>query len=211
MTAALLADPSEAQLQAVGLCCVRDQRILFRDLSFQLHSGECLQIEGLNGAGKTSLLRILCGLLSPREGTIYWRGEDIYENRTTYHSELLYIGHTPGLKDELSPLQNLRFYSSLNKQSEDFAAALDEVGLYGYEDIPVRSLSAGQKRRVALARLWLSDAPLWILDEPLTAIDSAGVHNLEQRLEQHCQQGGCLLLTSHQTLRLPALRQLRLQ
>lgn len=211
MTAALPADPSQAQLYADSLCCVRDQRTLFRNLSFQLHIGECLQIEGLNGAGKTSLLRILCGLLSPQEGTIYWRGEDIDENRPAYHRELLYIGHTPGLKDELSPLQNLRFYSSLHKQSEDFAAALDQVGLYGYEDIPVRSLSAGQKRRVALARLWLSDVPLWILDEPLTAIDSAGVHNLERRLEHHCQQGGCLLLTSHQTLHLPALQHLRLQ
>jgi len=200
-----------ARLDVEQLCCIRDQRVLFKNLSFQLHSGECLQIEGLNGAGKTSLLRILCGLLSPQEGLICWRGEDIIQNRTGYHSDLLYIGHTPGLKDELNPLQNLRFYGTLNRYDHTFSAALEQVGLFGYEDVPVRSLSAGQKRRVALARLWLSDAPLWILDEPLTAIDSAGVSNLEQRLAQHCAQGGCLVLTSHQALNLPGLRSLRLQ
>ena len=202
-------------LSAEGLCCLRDQRVLFKDLDLTVTRGNCVQVEGLNGAGKTTLLRILCGLLSPQEGTVYWRGEDIRYHRAQYHSELLYIGHAPGLKDELSPLQNLRFYGALNAYSntasDALAVALDKVGLYGYEDIPVRSLSAGQKRRVALARLWLSHAPLWILDEPLTAIDSAGVTHLEQRLEQHCSDGGSLLLTSHQALRIPSLQRLRLQ
>jgi heme exporter protein A len=198
-------------LRVEELCCIRDQRVLFKNLNFQLHSGECLQVEGLNGTGKTSLLRILCGLLSPQAGQIYWQDEAIHDNRPHYHSDLLYIGHTPGLKDELSPLQNLAFYTALNRYSQRFNTALEQVGLFGYEDVPVRSLSAGQKRRVALARLWLSDAPLWILDEPLTAIDSDGVTHLEARLTQHCAQGGCIALTSHQTLNLPGLRQLRLQ
>ena len=202
-------------LSAEGLYCLRDQRFLFKDLSLSLASGGCIQVEGFNGAGKTTLLRILCGLLSPQEGIVYWRGEDIRHCRAQYHSELLYIGHAPGLKEELSPIQNLRFYGALNAYADTEAnaltLALDKVGLYGYEDIPVRSLSAGQKRRVALARLWLNRAPLWILDEPLTAIDSAGITHLEQRLEQHCAQDGCLLLTSHQSLRLPALQRLRLQ
>ena len=211
MTLAPVANPATAQLDAIDLCCVRDQRVLFKDLTFHLTSGSCLQIEGFNGAGKTSLLRILCGLLSPQKGMIYWRGEDIRQTHLDFHNELLYIGHTAGLKDELTPLQNLRFYGALHSYTHIFDVALEAVGLMGYEDIPVRSLSAGQKRRVTLARLWLSDAPLWILDEPLTAIDSTGISNLEQRLEQHCARGGCLLLTSHQTLTLPTLQRLRLQ
>jgi heme exporter protein A len=199
-------------LEASRLSCIRDQRMLFDALDVQLADAEILQIEGVNGAGKTSLLRILCGLLPPRQGTVSWRGEPIEHCRPLFHGELLYIGHHPGIKEELSAQENLLFYRSLGGfvMDGDIAAALDQVGLYGYEDVPVRSLSAGQRRRVALARLWLSTATLWILDEPLTAIDSDGIRNLEARLRQHRDNGGSVVLTSHQTLGLAAVRRLRL-
>lgn len=211
MTAApLLAAPL---LAAYDLFCLRDQRFLFKQLELTLAKGESLHIMGANGAGKTSLLRILCGLLSPYQGVIHWRGEDIQNCPSEYHQHLLYIGHTPGLKDELTALQNLSFYGALDGTKpvrSALLAALQQVGLEYYEDLPVRHLSAGQKRRVALARLWLSQAKLWILDEPFTALDRAGISHLEQHLAQHCDQGGSLILTSHQQVNLPALKQLQL-
>lgn len=202
-------------LEGRGLTCVRDLRTLFRDLDLALTAGEVLQVEGANGAGKTSLLRILCGLAEPRRGAVYWRGEEIRRCRPLYHRQLLYIGHQPGVKDELTPLENLRFFRALGGHGGERAVqeeALNQVGLYGFEDTPVRTLSAGQRRRVALARLWLSTAPLWILDEPFTAIDQYGVRHLEDRLAQHAEAGGLAVIASHQPLRLPAgqVRQLRL-
>jgi heme exporter protein A len=198
------------------MTCVRDGRALFEALTVQVEAGQILQIEGVNGAGKTSLLRILCGLSEPRSGTVYWRGQDIRVCRPVYHRELLYIGHNPGIKPELTPLENLRFFGALTGHSRtesDLATALERTGLYGYEDTKVAMLSAGQRRRVALARLWLNDAPLWILDEPFTAIDRDGVSHLEARLGSHIQAGGLAVLTSHQALRLDGgyVRHLRLQ
>ncbi len=192
-------------LEGQGLTCIRDGRTLFQELDLTLGSGELLQIEGVNGAGKTSLLRLLCGLAQPRDGNIYWQGVPIRQCRTDYHEQLLYIGHQPGIKDELTALENLRFFHALSghgDNDEDLFQALDQVGLYGYEDAPVRTLSAGQRRRVALARLWLNRASLWILDEPFTAIDRKGIANLEAILSRHAQSGGMVVLTSHQTLHL---------
>lgn len=208
-------DRAPVLLEGRGLTCVRDLRTLFRDLDFALAPGEVLQVEGANGAGKTSLLRILCGLAEPRHGAVYWRGEDIRRSRPSYHRQLLYIGHQPGVKDELTPLENLRFFRALGGHGGERAVqeeALNQVGLYGFEDALVRTLSAGQRRRVALARLWLSTAPLWILDEPFTAIDQYGVRHLESRLEQHAEAGGLAVIASHQPLRLTAgrVRPLRL-
>lgn len=191
-------------LEGRHLTSVREGRALFENLSLRLEPGQVLQVEGPNGAGKTTLLRILCGLTLPRAGMVCWQGEDIRFHRPLYHEALLYIGHNPGLKPELTPLENLRFFQALNSQSAAIAPALAlaRVNLYGYEDSPVRLLSAGQRRRVALARLWLSAAPLWVLDEPFTAIDRAGVRALELRIQEHVSAGGLVAITSHQPVRL---------
>lgn len=200
-------------LEGRNLTCIRDGRALFKDLNVHLQSSEILQIEGANGAGKTSLLRILCGLAQPQQGTVYWQGDDIRRCRPLYYQTLLYLGHNPGIKQELTAFENLRFFRSLSGHkgsTTDLEEALDQIGLYGYEDILVRALSAGQKRRVALARLWLSTASVWVLDEPFTAIDRVGIRNLEFRLAQHVRKGGMVLFTSHQASHLNECRVRRL-
>ncbi|WP_114193173.1 cytochrome c biogenesis heme-transporting ATPase CcmA [Edaphovirga cremea] len=189
-------------LEAINLSCVRDERSLFNNLSFILSPGEIVQVAGQNGAGKTSLLRILAGLAQPDKGEVHWQGRNTRRNRDRYHQYLLFLGHQPGIKSVLTPFENLAFYQSVSANSDPQAlwSALERVGLVGYEDVPVAQLSAGQQRRVALARLWLSSAPLWILDEPLTAIDKQGVGELMSLFEQHAEQGGMVLLTTHQDL-----------
>ena len=189
-------------LEAKSLSCVRDERILFSELSFTVKPGEIIQVEGPNGAGKTSLLRILAGLAQPESGEVCWRGKNTLRHRENYHQDLLFLGHQPGIKTMLTPFENLQFYQAVRAAPDRQAIwrALDLVGLVGYEDLPVAQLSAGQQRRVALARLWLSESPLWILDEPLTAIDKQGVAELISLFEQHAQQGGMVLLTTHQDL-----------
>lgn len=189
-------------LEAKSLSCVRDERILFSELSFTVKPGEIIQVEGPNGAGKTSLLRILAGLAQPESGEVCWRGQNTLRHRENYHQDLLFLGHQPGIKTMLTPFENLQFYQAVRAAPDRQAIwqALEQVGLVGYEDLPVAQLSAGQQRRVALARLWLSECPLWILDEPLTAIDKQGVAELISLFEQHAQQGGMVLLTTHQDL-----------
>ncbi|EAY7400631.1 cytochrome c biogenesis heme-transporting ATPase CcmA, partial [Salmonella enterica] len=175
----------------------RDERTLFRGLSFTVDAGEWVQITGGNGAGKTTLLRLLTGLARPDGGEVYWRGEPLRRVRDSYHQDLLWTGHQPGIKTRLTAQENLRFFH----QDGDTAQCLEALalaGLAGYEDIPVNQLSAGQQRRVALARLWLTRAPLWILDEPFTAIDVNGVARLTQRMARHTEQGGIVILTTHQ-------------
>ncbi|WP_449632224.1 cytochrome c biogenesis heme-transporting ATPase CcmA [Rahnella aceris] len=193
--------------EALDLSCVRDERTLFSGLSFTIEPGEMVQIEGRNGAGKTSLLRILAGLSSPDAGEVRWQGVSTRRQRDIFHQQLLYLGHQPGVKSVLTAFENLAFYLSVNgpmvrgnASAEAIYLALENVGLLGYEDVTVGQMSAGQQRRVALARLWLSDAPLWILDEPLTAIDKQGVATLIALFEQHAQRGGMVLLTTHQDL-----------
>ncbi|MBF7982862.1 MULTISPECIES: cytochrome c biogenesis heme-transporting ATPase CcmA [Rahnella] len=193
--------------EALNLSCVRDERTLFSGLSFTVLPGEMVQIEGRNGAGKTSLLRILAGLSSPDAGEVRWQGVSTRRQRDVFHQELLYLGHQPGIKSVLTAFENLAFYLSVSSPSvrgdaaaEAIYQALENVGLLGYEDVTVAQMSAGQQRRVALARLWLSNAPLWILDEPLTAIDKQGVATLIALFEQHAEQGGMVLLTTHQDL-----------
>jgi len=193
--------------EALNLSCVRDERTLFSGLSFTLEPGEIVQIEGRNGAGKTSLMRILAGLSSADAGEVRWQGVNTRRQRDVFHQQLLYLGHQPGVKSVLTAFENLAFYLSVNRPSGKAEAdadaiyqALDNVGLLGYEDVTVAQMSAGQQRRVALARLWLSTAPLWILDEPLTAIDKQGVATLINLFEQHAEQGRMVLLTTHQDL-----------
>ena len=182
-----------------NLTCIRDERVLFSELSFTVNAGDIVQIEGPNGAGKTSLLRLLAGLSQPEHGAIHWCQQPIKAQRDMWHQTLLYIGHHPGVKSVLTPLENLAFYHP-DVDEERCFSALETVDLLGYEDVPVGQLSAGQQRRVALARLWLSQAKIWILDEPLTAIDKSGVEKLMTLFQQHADQGGMVILTTHQDL-----------
>jgi heme exporter protein A len=197
-------------LDAVNLTCVRDDRVLFSELSFTVCPGEMVQIAGKNGAGKTSLLRILAGLAQPEDGEVKWQGEGLSRARYQYHQDLLWLGHQPGIKTVLTAFENLSFYHANSAESLRWQA-LTEVGLLGFEDVPVNQLSAGQQRRVALARLWLSSQKLWILDEPFTAIDVTGVEKLTRQLKLHTEQGGMVILTTHQPLAVSNLRQIHLQ
>ena len=193
-------------LKVNGLCCVREERVLFDDLSFTLSPGEILQVAGPNGAGKTSLLRLISGLSRPESGEIFWQEEAISQQAEQYHQLCLYLGHHAGVKAELSAVENLRFYLGLAGESmeqEQLYALLTRVGLAGLEEEAVAHLSAGQQRRVGLARLWLVARKLWILDEPFTAIDKQGVAYLEQVILSHAQKGGMVLLTTHQELNIP--------
>jgi heme exporter protein A len=190
-------------LQAKDLECLRGECLLFSRLNFEVGEGQVLQVEGANGSGKTSLLRILAGLSPPSEGVVLWRGENILHYRPAFFSEVAYMGHHLGLKAELSVVENLRFGWALNGLPHDplrLGAALAKVGLAERGDVPVRALSAGQRQRVALARLWASPARLWILDEPFTALDVAGVALAQDLLNEHSARGGLAVLTSHQAI-----------
>ena len=189
------------QLQVNHLSCQRGERILFNDVNLCFQSGDFLQIEGHNGVGKTTLLRSLSGLSRPREGEVLWNNEPILQQQEEFNQNLLFLGHHSGTKPELSAWENLRFFqktTNSRQQAEVLWETLQVVGLLGYEDIPASQLSAGQQKRVALARLWLSTAPLWILDEPFNAIDKRGVQVLTNLFEFHISQGGIVIITSHQ-------------
>ncbi|MDF9392219.1 MULTISPECIES: cytochrome c biogenesis heme-transporting ATPase CcmA [Methylococcus] len=194
---------SDAPLRAEGLECIRGDRLLFSGLNLTLSPGQLLQVEGANGAGKTSLLRVLAGLSRPADGEVRWRGLDIQRNRTTYFAAMVYMGHAPGLKAELSPVENLKVSAALRDRMVDDARiedALARVGLRGFEDVPARGLSAGQKQRTALCRLLINPVPLWILDEPFTALDVRGIALVRELLEIHLANGGMALMTSHHAL-----------
>lgn len=187
-------------LHAQGLSGIFDDRVLFQALTLTVGPGELLQVAGDNGAGKTSLLRMLCGLARPESGTVSWQGEPLASVREAFHRQLLWLGHKPGVKTALTADENLHFFFPHSRQ-QTREAALAEMGLAGYEDVPLSQLSAGQQRRVALTRLWLTSATLWILDEPFTALDASAIETLSRRLEQHVLTGGSAILTTHQPLR----------
>ncbi|MDH5257881.1 MAG: cytochrome c biogenesis heme-transporting ATPase CcmA [Gammaproteobacteria bacterium] len=188
-------------LESVDLACVRGDRPLFSELNFSIQSGDLLHLKGHNGSGKTSLLRILSGLMLQADGEVRWNGENIRKLRDEFQKELLYIGHLPGIKGDLTALENLRVNNALSGHtiSEDLAwNALGRIGLKGREDLPARVLSQGQQRRVALSRMLVSNAKLWILDEPFTALDVKAVAMLQKVLEEHVKKGGMIILTTHQ-------------
>ena len=189
-------------LEARSLSCVRGARLLFEDISFQIRPGEIRQVRGTNGAGKTSLLRILCGLSLPERGEVLWDGVPIDQDRARYHAQLAYLGHAPGLKLDLTARENLLFALSMQAVQEhvDIDVALERVGLDASANLVCRHLSAGQLRRVAIARLHLVSALLWILDEPFSAIDSQGVSDIETLLGTHLDAGGMVIFTSHQAI-----------
>lgn len=189
-----------------AVTCIKQERCLFENLSFSIKPKQIIQLEGANGAGKTSLLRILAGFDDPDEGGVYFNQQAIKKCREDYAAQLLFIGHKTGVNSQLTAIENCQFwltthgYNYINAQSVDLYEILNKLGLLGLEDIPVRQLSAGQQRRVALARLWMNNATLWLLDEPFTAVDKKGVALLQQRFSEHLAAGGAILLTSHQDL-----------
>ena len=203
---------SDSLLNVEQFFCERDDRVLFRDVSFSLAAGEILQVVGHNGCGKTTLLRSLSGLSSYAVGDIFWRGKPYTDVMQDYRREVLFHGHLAAVKHLLSPRENLRWFVDIFCAGEgDIKSALYEVGLRGYEDVPCGNLSAGQLRRVALARLLLSPAVLWVLDEPFTAIDVHGIAMLQGMLQRHLAGGGAILLTSHQQIDIADVRSLNLE
>ncbi len=188
-------------LSGVNLTCIREERLLFDELNLAINAGDIVQVEGPNGSGKTSLLRILAGLSQPYDGDVCFKSTPISHCREEYHQHLLYFGHLPGVKGEMSAEENLNFNLALHGiDTSQCLENLTKVNLLGFEDSLASHLSAGQHRRIALARLYQSSAPIWILDEPFTAIDKQGVASLEALFSAHAARGGCVILTTHQDL-----------
>lgn len=206
-----MSSPQSPLLELRDLGCERDERLLFSGLNLQLAAGEVVQIGGPNGAGKTTLLRALAGISGDYQGQIFYAGQPLPEACWDFARDRLYLGHLPGIKKSLTPSENLAWYLAQTGGRISIDEALAAVGLYGYEDTPCYQLSAGQLRRVALARLHLAEARVWILDEPFTAIDKLGVTQLEALIARQSAQGGVVILTSHQDLSLPQLRLVNLQ
>ena len=199
------AQVANIMFEAQSLECVRDDRLLFNDLSFTVAESEVLQIEGPNGSGKTSLLRIICGLRLAEAGQVLWQGESIVSNREDYYANMVYIGHLPCIKGDLTVMENVRSLldtRSLTLGNTEIEVALEKVGLVSYEDVPGKALSSGQRRRILLAFIELSQAKLWILDEPLTALDVQGVALMESMILEHKQAGGSVVFTTHHGMQL---------
>lgn len=200
-------------LTAHGLTCVRGDRQLFSDLSLAVGAGEWLHVCGENGAGKTSLLRMLAGLSQPAVGEIKWCGQTIADSESGFRADMLYFGHHTALKEDLSPMENLEFAAAIDGQDWDDKQgmlSLHRMGLRGREDLPVRVLSAGQKRRVMLSRLLSRQVKLWILDEPYTALDVNAVQLLSDLIAGHVAGGNMAILTSHQAMPIPGGRKVLL-
>jgi len=188
-------------LEVVELACRRGDRQLFSGLSFDLEPGTLLHVRGRNGSGKTTLLRALCGLLAPDAGEIRWNGENSERLGDDYRADLLYLGHLNGIKSDLTGIENLRVSATLDGDEVDeerLRSALEQMGLAGFEDLPTKVLSQGQKKRVALARLLVSEARLWILDEPFTTLDVDAVDLLQMLIAEHVSRVGIVILTTHQ-------------
>ena len=190
------------KLKAHRLSCIRDERVLFSELSFTLSSGQVLLIEGANGAGKTSLLRILTGFRKPDTGDLFWN-DDALDDAQEFYRDTAYIGHHNGLKDTLTAEENLRYAQALASTALTIDNALEHVGLDGYQQTLVRFMSAGQRRRLALARLLCTHKALWILDEPFTSLDRASIKLFEKFIENHVSQGGLAIMTSHHNTAIP--------
>ena len=202
-------------LEVVNLTCVRGTRRLFKDLTFSASEGELVELRGSNGSGKTSLLRILCGLAAPAAGDVRWNGRSIRKLGEEYLASVAYLGHQNGVKDELTAIENLRVSSALSgrplaeSEAQEFLA---RVGLTQQQNLPARVLSAGQRRRLGMTRLLASRARLWILDEVLTSLDDKAMNLSREFIMEHLQRNGIAIVATHQDLNLPApkIQQLRL-
>ena len=199
-----------SKLSVNNLSCQRGYNLLFENLSFELNSGEALRISGQNGSGKTSLLKIIAGLNTPELGSIVF--DQNKSNSKKYQIETLYLGHYAALSSELSCIENLEYLTNLNTEiiSPNFHSALKEVGLKNYEHELAGNLSAGQKRRIALSLLFISQSKVWLLDEPFTALDSDGIKIIENQIEKHCANGGLCILTTHQDCNIKNLKEISL-
>ena len=209
----VIPDPNTAELSARDLACARGDRLLFKGMNFSLRQGQLLLVQGGNGQGKTSLLRLLTGLARPEHGEVCWRGTPIRKHRDAFHAEMIYLGHANGVKDDLNPVENLRFAEGLQGRSFDqtrAVAILERLGLSRCLDLPCRVLSFGQRRRVALSALLLAGATLWILDEPLTGLDVHAVALMEGLIREHLDRGGMVVATTHQALNLEGVQVQRL-
>jgi heme exporter protein A len=201
-------------LQGIDLTCIRGDRTLFSGIHFSLDAGALMQVGGSNGSGKTSLLRMLCGLAAPAHGEIRWGGTEIRSLGGAYYGAMTYLGHLSGVKGDLTALENLRISSMLGGAEIDENKAhdaLQKMGLGGRELLPAKVLSQGQRRRVNLARLLVCDTVLWILDEPLTALDAAAVKLMQGVMERHLEKGGMIVMTTHQEIEIAAAEIQRLQ
>ena len=202
-------------LEAINLTCVRGDRLLFREVNFSLAPGSLLELRGPNGGGKTSLLRILCGLATPAEGEVRWNGTNIRTLREEYYASLAYVAHLNGVKDELTALENLLAAARVagrELRNGEGEATLERVGLINQRHLPTRVLSAGQRRRLTLARLLAARAELWLLDEILTSLDDSGVDLVRNLITEHIDAGGLTIVATHQDLQLspPALQTINL-
>ena len=193
---------SQEGLVAENLQMWRGERHVLRGVAFCVQPGGCLHVAGANGSGKTSLLRTVCGLLHPESGRVLWNGREVSEDWSAYHAGLIYIGHEPPLKGDLSALENLRYWIGVRRRvtQAHLETALQRVDAGAWSERPVRTLSAGQKRRVALAALSLALVPLWLLDEPTTNLDTAGQQLVGILIEEHLARGGLVLAATHQEL-----------
>ena len=201
------------ELRAENLIYEINDKLIIDGVSFSVKSGEMLFIEGSNGSGKTTLLRIISGLMQADEGQVTWNGKSIEQDRIEFNQQLTYLGHSTGVKAELSTLENISFFSALSglPQKENSQAAIEWVGLKSYENSPGRHLSYGQQRRVALTRLLMEPSTIWILDEPFAGLDKNMIGALETRFKDHVHAGGILVLTSHQHIELDQVNTTRLQ
>jgi heme exporter protein A len=202
-----------AELSGQALTLIRGDRCLFHGLEFALKSGELLLVEGPNGSGKTTLLRAIAGLVDPDEGLVRWNGTDVKQDRQAFHANLVWMAHRPGFKGDLTVIENLRFEAGLRTMAMSAAGPhLARLGVATLTDMPFRVLSAGQQRRVALARLMLADAPLWLMDEPFTNLDADGQDLVIEVLQEHLRDGGMCVMATHQQVELgAAVQRIRLQ
>jgi heme exporter protein A len=201
-----------AKLSAKNLTLIRGESCLFQGLEFALNPGELLLLEGQNGSGKTSLMRAIAGMLSLETGEIFWNDVPVTEQRQEFHGSLVWLAHRTGLKGDLTLVENLRFEGSLRRQANvDPASAYERLGISRLKQLPLRSLSAGQQRRVALARMLMADVPLWLMDEPFTNLDREGRQLVMDLTDEHLARGGMCVMAAHQDVEIDAtVRRVRL-
>jgi len=194
-----------AQLTAKGLTLFRGDRCLFRNVSFAVTSGELLILEGSNGSGKTSLMKALVGMLDLESGVISWNGKPVSEQRQVFHGALVWTAHRVGLKADLTPVENLRYEAALRRQGRDgLDKVFERLEIGRLKPLPLRSLSAGQQRRVALARMLLADVPLWLMDEPFTNLDREGRALVMELVKEHLDNDGMCVMAAHQDVEIDA-------